>query len=421
MAIPVSTTQQQLGLLFDEVAAADKAIARCFAARAEAVDRARRFSEAQAASIPLSLQSRWSREEIAQRELSSELAATLRIPERTAETLLAESQALVKDLPATRAALAEGRISYRHAQTIVGQSWSIPVEGLAAFEQALLPSAEHLTVAKLKHKARLLRERLHPETITARRAGSIANRTSSVEAGADGMATLYLTTGAELVQAIFTRATDLAASLQGPEETRTLTQVRTDVLSDLLIHGVTPTGVGTGVKATVQVTVPVLTLLGHSEEPGYLEGYGPIDPDTARDLASRAPSFTRLLTHPETGVILSVGRNRYKTPKAMRRFLRLRDETCRFPGCNRPARGAELDHSHDWGLLGETAHDNLAHLCRPNHALKTQTRWTVAQHPGGILTWTSPTGRDFTTEPATILPTGPPRAAAADLPDDPPF
>ncbi|TFB94109.1 DUF222 domain-containing protein [Cryobacterium sp. HLT2-28] len=181
MATPVSTSQQQLGLLFDAVAAADKAIARCFAVRAEAVDRARRFSAAQAGSIPLSLQSRWSREEIAQRELSSELAATLRIPERTAETLLAESQALAEHLPATRAALAEGRISYRHAQTIVQQSWSIPVEGVAAFEQALLPSAEHLTVAKLKHKARLLRERLHPETITARRARSFTDRTSGVD------------------------------------------------------------------------------------------------------------------------------------------------------------------------------------------------------------------------------------------------
>jgi len=80
-------------------------------------------------------------------------------------------------------------------------------------------------------------------------------------------------------------------------------------------------------------------------------------------------------------------------------------------------------------LLGVTAHDNLAHLCRPNHALKTQTRWTVARQPGGVLTWTSPTGREFVTEPATVLPTvlptGPPitpaKGAVADLPDDPPF
>jgi hypothetical protein len=426
MATLVSTSQQQLGRLFDAVAAAEKAIAQAFASRAEAVDRARRFSAAHAAGIPLSLQARWSREEIAERELSSELAATLRVPERTAENLLAESRALADDLPGTRAALAAGRISYRHAQTVVQQSWSIPVDGLAAFEQALLPAAEKLTVAKLKHKARLLREKLHPETITARREKSIADRTCGVIPEHDGMATLYLTTGAELVQAIFTRATDLATSLHGPGEKRTLSQIRTDVLSDLLIDGVTPTGVGAGVKATVQVTVPVMTLLGHSDEPGYLEGYGPIDADTARDLASRAPSFTRLLTHPETGVILSVGRDRYKVPKRMRQFLRLRDETCRFVGCNRSARNAELDHTHDWALLGLTAADNLAHLCTASHALKTQTRWTVAQQPGGILTWTSPTGRDFTTEPATVLPTGPPPTAPPAAPpaanyDDAPF
>ncbi|WP_166788702.1 DUF222 domain-containing protein [Cryobacterium sp. HLT2-28] len=186
MATLVSTTQQQLGLLFDAVAVAvavavaDRVIAQCFAFRAELIDQTRRFSEAHAAEIPRGPQALWSREEIAQRELSSELAATLRIPERSAETLLAESKALVQDLPATRAALHDGVISYRHAQAIVQQSWSIPEEGVAAFEQALLPSAEHLTVAKLKHKARLLRERLHPETITARHAESIAKRTSSV-------------------------------------------------------------------------------------------------------------------------------------------------------------------------------------------------------------------------------------------------
>ena len=408
MSTSVGTTQEQLGHLFDAVAAAERVIAQAFAVRAAAVDEARRFSEAHAGEIPLGPRSRWDRDEIASRELSSELAATLRLPEPTALNLLAESRTLAEELPAAREALQAGLISYRHAQALVAQAWSIPAEGLPAFEAALLPAAQNLTVAKLKQKARVLRERLHPETITTRRARSILDRTSWVQAEPDGMATLHLTTGAELVQSIFTRANDLAASLQGQDEQRTLTQLRTDVLSDLLIDGVTPTGVGTGVRATVQVTVSVMTLLGHSEEPGYLEGYGPISPETARDLASRAPSFTRILTHPETGVVLSVGRDRYKVPKRMRRFLRLRDETCRFVGCNRSAHGADLDHTHDWHLLGQTAVDNLAHLCTANHALKSETRWTVAQSPGGILTWTSPTGRDFVTEPANLLPTGPP-------------
>ncbi|WP_022886721.1 HNH endonuclease signature motif containing protein [Glaciibacter superstes] len=107
----------------------------------------------------------------------------------------------------------------------------------------------------------------------------------------------------------------------------------------------------------VFVTVPALTLLGMSEEQGNLNGYGPIDPDTARDLAAKCPSFVRILTHPETGVVLSVGRDRYQVPADLRRMLQLRDGTCRFPGCNRQAAGCDIDHSEDWNHGGETAHN----------------------------------------------------------------
>ncbi|WP_338145315.1 HNH endonuclease [Cryobacterium tagatosivorans] len=195
---------------------------------------------------------------------------------------------------------------------------------------------------------------------------------------------------------------------QGPGEPRTLTQLRTDVLTDLLIDGVTPSGLGTGIRATVNVTVPVLTLMGLSEEAGHLEGYGPIDPDTARRLAAGAPSFTRLLVHPETGVVLSVGRTRYKVPKDLKRWLRIRDETCRFPGCNQPAAHSDLDHSLDWQFQGITAHDNLAHLCPGCHALKSETGWSLKHLGDGRLEWTSPTGRSFNSEPATELPADPP-------------
>ena len=180
-----------------------------------------------------------------------------------------------------------GLISYRHAQTLVGQAWSIPTEGLSAFEVALLPAAQTLTVAKLKQKAQVLRERLHPETSATRRARSILDRTSWVQAEPDGMATLHLTTG-----------------------------------------------VGQGVRATVQVTVSVLTLLGHSEEP--------------------------------------------VTSRLMGRFPPRRPETWRFAGCKKSAHGADLDHTHDWHLLGQTAVDNLTHLCKANHDLKSETRGTVA-------------------------------------------
>lgn len=165
-----------------------------------------------------------------------------------------------------------------------------------------------------------------------------------------------------------------------------------------------------GIRPTVAVTVPVMTLLGTSEEPGHLEGYGPIDASTARDLAARAPSFTRILTHPENGVVLSVGRDTYTVPADLKRWLRLRDETCRFPGCQRRAARCDIDHVIDWAHDGTTDHDNLIHLCRHHHRIKHQTGWTVSMHPGGpgrsngITAWSSPTGRTYTDHPTLELP-----------------
>jgi hypothetical protein len=49
----------------------------------------------------------------------------------------------------------------------------------------------------------------------------------------------------------------------------------------------------------VLVTVPVLSLLGATEEPAMLDGYGPIPASLARDLvAEGAESFHRVLTDP---------------------------------------------------------------------------------------------------------------------------
>ncbi len=104
----------------------------------------------------------------------------------------------------------------------------------------------------------------------------------------------------------------------------------------------------------VYVTVPVLTLLGHSEQPAELDGYGPIDADTARRLAAHAPSFRRILTHPETGAYLSYGRKTYRAPADLAGYLRIRDGGCRFPGCSRRAARSDIDHTTDWAAGGAT-------------------------------------------------------------------
>src|SRR5690606_9075400 len=137
----------------------------------------------------------------------------------------------------------------------------------------------------------------------------------------------------------------VAASLSTAGDTRTVAQLRADALSDTLLGRDTgATRRFEGIRPTVVVTVPALSLLGYSHEPAELEGFGPIDPDTARVLAAEAPELRRLLTDPHTGIRLSLGRERYRPTADLRLWLRLRDRTCLLPGCPCPARAADVDH-----------------------------------------------------------------------------
>jgi len=384
----------------------------------------------------------WEDQEIARRTVISEVACTLRLAERTAEGLIGEAAMFAGPMTATLTAMSRGEISYRHGQVLMEQLSFLPLEEVADLETQLLPVAKDLTVGKLAAKARRIRERAHPKTITKRTTEAVKERGVWWEGRPDGMGTLTWYGTAQQTQAAHDRLTSIAEATRSreyqvesiPEEQRrTIGQICADAIADLLLDGVTPTGTGGGIRGSVMVTVPVLTAMGESDAPGFLEGYGPIPAAAAREIAAGAPSFTRLLTNPETGVVLSVGSEQYKVPADLRRWLRLRDGTCRFPGCNRPASRSDIDHTRPWEDGGPTDYDNLAHLCAAHHRLKHQSHWAVVQEPGGILVWTSPAGLVHRTYPETAL--GPPVTQApepesapapavprpSDLPEDPPF
>jgi hypothetical protein len=198
-------------------------------------------------------------------------------------------------------------------------------------------------------------------------------------------------------QAAWERLDTAARHLAGqPGEARSLDQLRADVGADLLGGWHDP---ATAPRVTVGVLVPMMTLLGLSNEPATLDGYGPIDDETARRLTAHAPSFQRILTHPVSSTILDVDRTVYRPPADLARWLRLRDGTCRFPGCGRAAKHCDLDHNVRWSRGGRTAADNLASLSERHHTLKERSRWRVEQRAGGILVWTSPTGHVSTSDP----------------------
>ncbi|NOJ60789.1 DUF222 domain-containing protein [Arthrobacter sp. 260] len=346
---------------------------------------------------------------------ASEISAALHIPERTAGFLVEHSTLLTRYCPATLEALEAGKLSKRHAWAVVEEATSIPDTDPAVtadFEARLIGMASLTTVAKFRQQANRLREELHPETITVRRKRAVKERGVFLTPSYDGMAWLEAYLPVDQAAGIFHRVDTAARALQGHDEPRTLTQLRADVLIDVLTsagatgHVQEPSDEDQrqehhpywGVQARVFVTVPVMTLLG-GDAPGELEGYGPIDPDTARRLAGHAPSFTRILTHPFTGARLGADATTYRVPKDLQDAVRVRDRTCRHPGCNRLAVFCELDHTTPWSHGGKTSYGNLAALCKRHHKLKSEGYWRYQQPEPGMIIAISPAGETYLTRP----------------------
>jgi hypothetical protein len=93
----------------------------------------------------------------------------------------------------------------------------------------------------------------------------------------------------------------------------------------------------------------------------------------------------------------------YKPSRRLRHLIRARDRTCSFPGCRRPAGQCDLDHTVPYESGGRTCECNLAPLCRRHHRCKQSSGWQLNQPEPGILVWTTPAGRTYTTTP-TIYP-----------------
>lgn len=392
--------------------------------------------------------------EMPRRTIAAEIGTATRANDRTVQRRMGEASALTRDFPEVVSALGSGRIERSHAAVILDTGGSMTdAAARADFERAAVSLAERETPGRLRSLLRSLAARLDPMSIDFRHSRAKERRGVWVQDLDDGMAQLIATLPAAVAHAIRDRLTRFAhvvidaretasasdwgvgageegatvheaeravpeaegavpdagsvvpegVSGAGPADRRSIEQVRADVLADLLLSG-DPTAAPrspTPIVGTVQVVVPVLTLIGVGEEPAEIVGHAPIDAATARRLAGSAPGWDRILTHPVTSAVLAV--DRYRPSEDQRRMLRARDERCRFPGCRMPVHRCDIDHTIDAARGGPTETCNLAHLCRRHHTLKHASDWTVRQRADGTLEWASPTGRIHLDEPPSAV------------------
>jgi len=177
----------------------------------------------------------------------------------------------------------------------------------------------------------------------------------------------------------------MATSVCG-KDSRTIAQRRADALAALLqgralacdcgqsdcpTRGADVEAARSGVRTVINVIASEDTVTGNSEQPGYLEGYGVIDAEQVRQLAKTS---TRLPV--ECPAVSPAEAVRYQPSAALQRWIRCRDLTCRFPGCDRPACSADIDHTIPFSHTnpaagGLTVPWDLACYCREHHRLKT--------------------------------------------------
>ncbi len=326
---------------------------------------------------------------------AAEIRVALRLTRRTADYHLAFAHRLC-GRPAVLASLRQGSIDVARARVLLDETGHLPERAAMAVIDEVVGDAGTKTTTQLRRRLRKLCLTADPDDARARYDHSVADRRVVTEREAAGTANLLgLDLPPDRVQQALAHVNQLARSLRRDGETRTMDQLRADVLLDLLAgHGAPDAG-----RGTVTLHADLATLAGLAELPGDLGGYGPIVADLARQVAGRHPDvpWRYAVTDPDTGRLIATGTTRRRPRAPQRRFVELRDPTCIFPGCVTPSTGCDLDHRIPWADGGPTDADNLAPLDRPDHVLRHRAGWTWQPHGDTDYLWTSRLGHRYTT------------------------
>jgi hypothetical protein len=101
--------------------------------------------------------------------------------------------------------------------------------------------------------------------------------------------------------------------------------------------------------------------------------------------------------------ILDYGTSTRTIPTPLWNALVVRDEHCRFPGCDRPATWCDGRHVRWVERGGATRLANLVLACRRHHRLLHSAGWTAHLDDDGTFIVTDPRGRSRTTVPPRAL------------------
>jgi hypothetical protein len=310
-------------------------------------------------------------------------------------SLAHRAQLLEERMPRLLAAFRAGAITAAHVDAAIDQviGW-YDGDAVADFDAQLADVAADLTASAFRARARRLKARLSNESAAERHSRAFAGRRVWVEPLDDGMADLHVSMAAADAVRALARLNATARAEQkkikvGDPDWRSRDQLR----SDFAVAWLTGDGTPTAARVRPVLLVPMLSLIGESDEPFELKGYGPIDRTSAAKLLAKAPSFRRVGTDPFTSEKLVYDRSRYRPTQAQRDWIAVRVEECIDPTCSRPVGDSDVDHLEEWVRdHGATNDDNLVPLCEVGNRRKNLSRFTYERRADGSVSITTPTG-----------------------------
>ena len=350
--------------------------------------------------------------------------------------LLGMAKALVTEMPHSMTALETGQLNEEKAMYVVKETACLTVEDRTAVDEELAADTGTFTgvgtrgiIAAVKAAA----TRRDPRSVTQRASHAASERSVSLRPAPDCMTYFTALLPAHEGVAVYTALTRQADVVRSAGDPRSRNQAMADTLVEWTTG--TPGGIS-GIELNLVMTDR--TLLQGDSEPARLAGYGTVPAAWARELLNQEEPpeqrhaqkqgqrekghvqsgtgnlkasasntgqkdsvaelkiwLRRLYTAPGTGDLVAMDSRRRLFPPPLRRFIQLRDDTCRTPYCDAPIR--HHDHIIPWHGNGPTSLANGAGLCEACNHTKELPGWKAKPRPGPRHTFeiTTPTGHTY--------------------------
>jgi hypothetical protein len=367
--------------------------------------------------------------------VGAEIALARRESPSRGARLLGLGKALV-EMPHTFAALESGQLNEWRATLVVKETACLSVEDRAAVDEELAADSGSLAgrgdraiIAAVRSAA----YRRDPHSVARRASHAGIERTVTLRPAPDTMTRLTTLLPVAEGVAVYAELTRHADTLKSSGEERP----KGAIMADQLVERITGTPAGyTGID--LQLVMTDRTLFQGDSEPARLTGYGIVPGEWARkairgelmsdagssgggaavqgsaELAPDGPApagqgsdggvnagtgdvgfgrsgrlpsagtpegrelnvwLRRLYTAPASGELIAMDSRARLFPAGLRRFVQVRDDTCRTPYCDAPIR--HLDHITPWHHEGPTTSTNGQGLCEACNHTKETPGWAA--------------------------------------------